>query len=589
MNPKVKAMFAMNKDLQRQSLRNYRKILSSLLDVHAHHEMFDGLKAAFRSKDYRRLIDEADSLSQQKHSDAALHFAANQFALIVKKYPFDPVLTGLDARLAAKETFLRSERRSSRMNRKFSFLNGLDFRDPYLREARRARAFLRSILGDSPNYDRCLRGCDFGPGASVGTHGNATNIIRKLMSSWTVSPSALHLSYKAMRMNHHLYEGFFPKFDGETPTCFDDEYAFKVYLSRLEMCEHNNISFVPKTAKTERTIAVEPLLNGFVQKGIDQELRKKLLRFGIDLSNQEINQNLALLGSFGGLDPLVTIDLKSASDSISRELVRYLLPYDWYRFLDNSRSKYYKLEGAVYPYQKFCSMGNGFCFPLETLIFVAAIVATGKVTNPQRDFHVYGDDIIVRSSVSAEIIDLLDHWGFKTNLDKTFLEGPFRESCGADWFGGEDVRPFTLDYALDSYQNIVKFLNLSTRSRKTSSFFEPVRGLVTSFLQEDFRLYRPFTGTDDSAITSTGDEHLSCKTCHFKNGKWSWMEIISEPIVDLSMMEYEQAQVYLCGVALRGAVSLNGSPVVTFRNKTKTKITRKSYSSTSNWLPAQYR
>jgi hypothetical protein len=33
--------------------------------------------------------------------------------------------------------------------------------------------------------------------------------------------------------------------------------------------------------------------------------------------------------------------------------------------------------------------------------------------------------------------------GLKLNLDKTFVHYPFRESCGADYYRGVDVRPFT--------------------------------------------------------------------------------------------------------------------------------------------------
>lgn len=580
--------------LRKAATGNYRKLLSSLLQDHRVHEEITGpLDAALRQKDYGLLFRLADSLSGQKYPDATKHFVANQFSLLIKKYPWPKDLLDLKPREAAISSFKSTERRMARINKKFTFLANHPVRDRFAKERGTARHWIRSVIGSMPDYYSVFEKSDFGPGASLGVHGNATNYARKFASSvWSVSPGAIHHGYAAMKHNYHLFEALCPKGGDGRFVCYDEEIAFRNYMSRLSVVTQNKISFVPKTAKTERSIAVEPLLNGFVQKGIDQVLRKKLLRVGIDLSDQGRNQELARLGSMNDSDDgFVTIDLKSASDSVSIELIRYLIPEDWYRLLDRTRSHSYELEGAVNGYQKFCSMGNGFCFPIETLIFAAACFAVGAGL-PYTDFSVYGDDIIVRKRYAADLIALLGHWGFKINTEKTFLSGPFRESCGTDWFGGVDVRPFTLDFAPDSLGSVFKLLNLPRYRTRSKNFFAGSRDLVLNWVPEQFRFFRPLAGEVDTGIDSIGDEYLYASSCTFlpRNWHWRWRELVVSPKVDETILEMVGHEPWLMSVALRGAASIGFGrykflPEVTLRRETQTKVARKGYASTSNWLP----
>jgi len=593
MNPKEKQAFRLlQRDLKKRSFSVYLSILSSLLRHHRQYEFLKPLADALRRRDFGALYKSADSLSSQKYDDATQHFVANQFALLVKKYPFPSDILDLGPRDTAVKTFLASEKRTGLVNRKFAFLEVHRSRDRFLEESRSARSWLHTLLGSRPNYKRIFSKCDFGAGASIGVHGDATHILAKLHSErWSVTPGAIHHAFGGILNNFHYLEQFLPRGSASVYPCLDYVYAFSAYTHRMRVVQHNKISFVPKTAKTERTIAVEPLLNGFVQKGIDLVLREKLLRFGIDLSSQELNQKMALKGSSDDSDDgFVTIDLKSASDSISIGLVRYLLPSDWFSLLERTRSPYYELEKTFTVYNKFCSMGNGFCFPLETLLFSSACIAS-QAGRPGVDFMVYGDDIIVRKRYADRVLKLLAHWGFKVNTDKTFLEGPFRESCGADWFAGEDVRPYTLDHALDSVENVFKFLNLTRRSARTSQFFAPVREAVVKLLPAQFQFFRPLPGQADTGIDSVGDEYLTAPSVRLsRDGRWSWRELMHYAVNDDSHLASAQDKPWLIGVALRGASSLphgslKGLPGVSFRNKFRTKIVRKGYSSTSNWLP----
>lgn len=219
------------------------------------------------------------------------------------------------------------------------------------------------------------------------------------------------------------------------------------------------VVFVPKNAKTDRTIIVEPLLNSFFQKGFGSFIRDRLRASGIDLRDQTINQSLALEGSVD--DSLSTIDLSSASDCLSRELVWNLLPYDWANTLSHLRTgtvvcpdvflsldelkSLAGFDGSHLRLEKFSSMGNGYTFELESLIFYGIAHSVCRFLDLSVDkVSVYGDDIIVPRPAYELLSKVLSYCGFIVNHDKSFVEGPFRESCGADYFFGFDIRPFYL-------------------------------------------------------------------------------------------------------------------------------------------------
>lgn len=568
-------------------------MLAVLLQSHREYTFLQPLTDALRRKDWRSVYTEADFLSKQKYLDATSHLVANQFSLLIKKYPWDPRLIDRDPLKAAEDSFRSAEKRCGLINRKFKFLSFDPSRDEYREEGKLAMSWIRSVIGRTPNYRAIFRECEFGQGASVGVHGDATHITRKLASlEWTVTPGAVHHAFGGLLNNHHYLERFLETGGDRGLFCYDYEAAFDKYLASLRVIRSNNISFVPKTAATHRSIAVEPLLNGFYQKGIDQVLRRKLRKVGIDLSDQSRNQEFAREGSTDDSDEgFITLDLRGASNSVTIETVKYLLPPDWFYLLDRTRSHYYSYKGAEKRYEMLCSMGNGFCFPIETLIFASICVSCGCGI-PGVDFLVYGDDIIVRKRFGEKVIRVLKHYGYSLNMDKSFVDGPFRESCGADWFNGKDVRPFTLDYALDSVQSIFKFCNLTQRSKGVSDFFAPVRALVIEALPAEARFFRPLPGNPETCITSLGDEHLLSEHCAFdrRSGTWSWRCLVVRPVIDVSRIWAHRNEPWLMGVALRGSVSvsfgsLRGLPEVVFRRKTRTKVSREGYSSTSNWLP----
>jgi len=583
---KHRSLYAVQAELRSNSFKIYEGVMNELFQ---HYESLDfvvKLRGYFRSKRYDLALRLADSLSEQVYSDATLHFVANQFALLVRKYPWNSGLVKTDPESEAIKKFFRSELLCKRLNRRFFLYD--NFRSPHEESLRKMRSFIQYTIGLAPNIESILGNSGFGAGASLGVHGNATNLGRKILSGkWTVSPGASTYSFLAICMDPNLRDVLLESKSGIS--CYDWSKAKALFSSKAQYVANNKIAFVPKTAKTHRAIAVEPLLNGFVQKGADVFMRNCLKRIGIDLSDQRLNQNMARNGSFPGQDnPFVTIDLSSASDSISIGLVKTILPPDWFDFLNRIRSHSYVFRDKHYAYSKFCSMGNGFCFPLETLIFTAILISCGCGI-PGTDFSVYGDDIIVRKDKAEEVLKLLKICGFSPNLNKTFLQGPFRESCGSDWFGGTDVRPYTLDYALDSLESLFKWINLTRRNALTSAFFDGTYDYILSWIPHRYRFFRPHKGQPDSGIDCWANQHLASPNCFFDRRKQIWFckELSHHPILDkgISDVAYRRDSVDMYAL-LSGVKSFRYRVAYTFRRKTKTSISFTGYSGATNmWLP----
>lgn len=219
-----------------------------------------------------------------------------------------------------------------------------------------------------------------------------------------------------------------------------------------------NVMFtVPKKTDIDRCACKEPDLNMFIQKGIGSHFRDCLLRIGINLNDQSINRSLARSGSLTG--DLATLDLSSASDSVSIELVSLLLPECWYTLLDSARSHVTVIDGEEHRNHMWSSMGNGFTFELESLLFYVLTRAACAFTKTRGRVSVYGDDIICPTAAVPTVIAILEWFGFQVNLDKSHYTGEFRESCGGHYLSGRDITPFYVKAPVETLVDVIDVAN----------------------------------------------------------------------------------------------------------------------------------
>lgn len=358
----------------------------------------------------------------------------------LKKYP--EMNTGIDRKAAAISNFWASEKDCCRSNLRLApFLDGcLD--DPkdeavfsFYAEVRKE---VNDILGPCPDL---LRG-KFGPGATYGDRGRLTTVPDKMSSRPTLTGSAWPFLFQW----------------GETAwaraCAADSRPPFFV--------RGNRFTTVPKDSTKDRGICIEPSINVFYQLGYGQVIRERLKRHGLDLkSAQEVHRRVAREASLSGR--LATIDLSNASDTVSINLVKLILPSNWFSVLSALRSPTTEIDGKTVRLEKFSSMGNGYTFELETLIFLAiskvAIRRAGLTANVHDNVYVYGDDIIVPVDAFDCVIAALRYSGFTPNTKKTFASGGFRESCGGDYFFGMDVRPYFQKVEPNEPQHFIAMAN----------------------------------------------------------------------------------------------------------------------------------
>lgn len=330
--------------------------------------------------------------------------------------------------------------------------------------------------------------CCHGPNATLNVQRTDAYADKKAQAlDGTLPCIRLHQEY--LRWNNHLSDYLEPMVRRETVA--------------YEPVPGNRLSFVPKKFDRLRTMMVEPTLNMFFQQGLGNLIRMRLKQFGqIDIETQPIvHRSLVRLITANDL-PMATIDWSQASDRIWLTLCQRLLPSDWFAALLDTRSPVAVYKGEELPLSMAASMGNGWCFPLQTLIFLTLIRAIAREAGKPQFVTVFGDDCICDSSLKDDLGWLAHQLGWKMNLSKSFFDGGFRESCGEDSYRGRSCRPFMIqrpdktcktanDYAAWAYNAY----NLSSALIGEASRCEHIGEWLTDFLSQAYtREKRAFPG-----------------------------------------------------------------------------------------------
>lgn len=479
-----------------KTLRLLEKISTMLANRNAGNEFFDELIALVRARNFAEILRIKVDYDNWVYPVEALRDYRQILSLYQKLDCIE--LEGIDKEQVAFTKWLKAEEICDSTNRFLLDTGfGVNLLPKYARVFYAAQKKIRYILGPCPSVaDLDLK---FGPGATTSVAKKSASAQCKLADTPTCSENLLR-------------SAFFAPLVRELPhwlSCHEEvvpELVDGFEVARLTVTvEPSKLVFVPKTALTDRSIMIQPNLDTLLQMGIGTWIAKRLLKAGIDISDQGRNQRLARLGSltrdphgFGGdYTEIATLDLSSASDTISYQLVKFLLPEDWFRLLTSCRPSETTYNGKIYRLAQFSAMGNGYTFPLETLIFYALTVATlahdGISHLVSSCTSVYGDDIILPACAFDSVCETLNAAGFVCNTDKSFSRGPFRESCGADYYRGIDIRPYYQKTGI-SAETLTTFHN-----HAKENYDDELVKLLASMIPERFRLYGP---------SGYGDGHL---------------------------------------------------------------------------------
>lgn len=337
--------------------------------------------------------------------------------------------TGIDTKQAALRSFKEGEEKCRLTNSRL--VSNAPEWCAWDRAIKRAQNIIRETIGEKPSWLGLQNRFRWSNGATATLSRRCASIDKK------VREDRISVTYQAMP---YLRAAMATDYTWLRSRGIEAAGPVSVLHKEFHFVEGNCIDLVDKNAKTGRTIAMEPTGNMFLQLGIGAYFRHCLARRGINLSDQGVNQVLA---EYGLKFDLSTLDLRNASNTICRELVWLLLPEPWAALLDDLRSPLSLMpDGTWVRLEMFSSMGNGFTFELETLIFWALSLAACEIVGCSSALvSVYGDDVIVPNAAAPTLEGLFSFCGFELNGKKSYSDGLFRESCGEHFFNNISVTP----------------------------------------------------------------------------------------------------------------------------------------------------
>lgn len=374
-------------------------------------------------------------LHKEKYNDLAVHACRfiRQVCMMWSKSSLTGTLSETGAVLPCRKTEKALRGFIQRCSRTVVIRNDDPQNKSYLNEARR---LIGVVLRDdgTPDY-LALRDFERNP---WGRHGPGAVAGRECGKE---------------KWNFHIWPGL--------PSNLFDWFTGKCGSSRgivtLSQQPDARVCAVPKDFRGPRVICIEPKENQFAQQGLMDLLYRRisshpLTRSTIDFLDTKESQQLCYNSQFA------TIDLKDASDMVSLQLGRLLLPRWFFSLVTRYRSRHVLVRNDDCKINMrvkttcLATMGNATCFPLETMIFWAlalGVMITVRDSFPKSKWgllplklRVFGDDIIVPLWAADAVCCALESCGLSVNTSKTCTFTPVRESCGEWVFMGKPVRIF---------------------------------------------------------------------------------------------------------------------------------------------------
>lgn len=332
----------------------------------------------------------------------------------------------------------------------------------------------------SRSYVYDVRSLEITSGETLVSADGDTSLLAKLRdrTQWCVTPDCFELfadiawKHPAIkRQVKHHFKGVLLQFGPWHPASIrrmnawlwnkhkgHSKPAYQIFKEKLRkvvtFVSGARFTTVPKNNKVDRVIECEAMCNMIVQRVIANGIRNIIsTQFGIDLnSSQDLHKKLITDVNNA------TIDLANASNSVWVSVVKWMIGDTRVeRHVMASRSAVVNVEDELIHLNMVAPMGNGFTFELMTWLLLEFS------RNLDSFAHVYGDDIIIDKDVAPDLIDVLNAIGFSTNIEKTFIHGDFRESCGGFTHKGLPILSYEFTWASDLFEaliNVNKLRNL---------------------------------------------------------------------------------------------------------------------------------
>lgn len=450
------------------------------------------LAISYRHNDYKKVDTSLLDCDPLTYLIATDYKKDSQAIALFKKSLYLESDCDLEAEAIANFLSLEKELNLFNCSNKNSYYNSVMFI---------ASRIMRNLLGPVPEVEDLKT--SFTSGATFSLRANEATMAVKLSSRLDVTTHAQPYLLRYLAANEKLFRAY------------QDKTIITV--------KGNKLSTVPKDFRKQRLICKEPLGNMLLQRSFGLHIKHRLKKVGIFIETGQ-SDHVALLRH--DQDAFSTIDQSDASDRISIALVRDILPLEWYLTLNRIRSRRTLIGTEWHDLEKFMTQGNGFTFELETAIFYCIAQAMhiyeyGKKTV----VSVYGDDMIVPVHHGMCVVNNLNAFGLKVNTEKSFVDTPFKESCGFDILDGCEVRPYYIKEFEPNevifYYSLANFIKRVYDSQFNGHSYDlndcrPWRRCLSGIKPDKPRLYGPSSLGDN--VIHTHAKPDGCKTAFWQYG-----------------------------------------------------------------------
>lgn len=315
-----------------------------------------------------------------------------------------------------------------------------------------ARKHCKEILGDF-NEEEHVEHCKFGIRAAAGVRLKESFLDERFRGP--VSGSREHLAwFKAVLESDDLLSRSIYEQQDDLRKEMDPEGLLKKYNLDRRIITNEVIGLrwtaVPKSWKAGRFILPNTNVGGFYSYGLGRMIGKRLASVGLHLKTLQ-GVHRRWVKRISRTRSHVTADLSSASDSFTRQLVMMLLPRKWWNVIKYGRITSMENNGELVHLTSFMTMGIGFTFELQSLLFYSILLAIQELAGLKGRISVYGDDLIYPIKMHPYVSAVFNDLGLILNMEKTYVKEEFRESCGEDCYCGIPVRPFQPEGSCASY------------------------------------------------------------------------------------------------------------------------------------------
>lgn len=387
-------------------------------------------------------------------------------------------------------------------------------------QLQKARYGLRSMLRSFFKLD--INDFDMPSGETFVSAKGDVSIYSKLkdVKQWQCSPSNFDLfaricynspALKFAAKQHIKAAGYkHHRFSGSKGDAFS---LFKYKLSKIiTYVDVSRLTTVPKNKDVDRVILCEPMCNMICQRCIAKSIVTFINKcFKIDLYNSQ-----QVHGALLSIAETTTIDLKNASNSNWLAFIRWFLQdTQLMTMLEKARIGVVQYQGEFHHLNMIAPMGNGYTFEVMTLILLS-------ITREYDTFaHVFGDDIIVDDMVAEDVVETLKSVGYLINEQKTFIDSPFKESCGSFMSHGQYITSFDIKYS-ENVTEAISTINKVFVLQKLDELYAP--------------LYRDLVEVTPVALLSSDGYYIpySSNPCDGYIPKSYSQDIINLNIFDLS-------------------------------------------------------